>query len=413
VHRFRRRHGSTVARTLGTVVALALALIVQACGSASASGTIKTRFFGVHVPDLATAFPSSLDATVGAVDLTTNGVYWPDLETSDGVWDWTRLDSLVDQSHAHGAQPLLVLGQTPSWAAGGSAAAVPPMTAWKDYVRQAVRQYGTRVDYEIWPEPNIVSNWKGTPKQLAARVIAAAKIVHATAPKAVVVSPAMVLRMRYQRTFMDKFFGAKVHGRRVGRFLDAVGVDPYPQESGTPEDSMTLLGKARSILRAHHVDAPLWNVEINYGVAGDGQPISDHSSGTRQASYVVRTYVLNAAANVKRVYWLGWGTYDTLDVALATSAGSPTKAGTAYQVVASWLLQQKSRGCVNDEKEHLYSCRLLRDGRTSWVFWTTKGKTVVRAPKGSRHVASMTGDVAGTHAGKRLTVNGAPILVYH
>ena len=374
---------------------------------------MNSRFFGVHVPTLATAFPTDLADTVGAVNLTANRVYWPDLQPAgDAAPDFTRLDTLVENARAQGAKPLLVLGLTPSWA-GASSAAPPRMAAWQDYVRAVVTQYGAQIDYQIWPEPNIKSNWIGSPKQLASRVIAAAKIIHATAPDAVVVSPAMVLRMLYQRTFMDEFFAAKVDGKRVGRFIDAVGIDLYPKEADSPEDSMVLLRKAHSILRSHRVSAPLWNVEINYGVKGGGQTISQHSSAKKQASYVVRTYLLNAAAKVKRVYWLGWGSYDTMDVALTTSTGTPTKAGRAYEVVATWLAGQKARSCAVNKRKHLYSCELVRSGRSSWVYWTTKGRAVIRAPKGSRHVATMTGEVTRTHARKRLTVTTSPIRVYH
>jgi hypothetical protein len=406
-------------------------MVLQACAFASASvpasanGAAATasrattvgsasRFFGMHVTKLATSFPAELDNTVGAVDLTTNQVYWPDLQpTGDAPPDFTRLDALVQRAEEHGAKPMVVLGLTPSWLAASPAAA-PPMDAWQDYVSAVVAQYGTRIDYEIWPEPNIKSNWAGTPKQLARRVVAAAKIIHgATGGKAVVVSPAMVVRMKYQRDFMDKFFATKVGGKRVGNKIDAVGVDLYPSLTGTPEDSMTLLGKVRKLLRSHRVSAPVWNVEINYGVRGGGQTTSRHSSPTKQASYVVRTYVLNAAARVKRVYWLGWGSYPTMDVGLADSAGTPTKAGRVYPVVATWLAGQKSRTCETNKKKHLYSCKLVRNGRASWVYWTTKGRTVIRAPKGVRHKQTMTGEVSGTHAGKKLRVTHSPLFVYH
>jgi polysaccharide biosynthesis protein PslG len=403
-----------VARLVSTAAALAVALTVQACVPASASGGIDSRFFGMHVRDLETSFPTALDGRVGAVDLTTNGVYWPSLEPSDNAWDFTRLDALVAQARQHGAKPLLVLGQTPSWL-GSTPASPPDMTAWQDYVREVATQYGTTIDYEIWPEGNIKENWSGTPKQLAARVIAAARIIHqVTDGKAVVVSPAMVLRMQYQRAFMDKFFGAKVGGKRVGGFVDAIGLDPYPLVDGTPEDSITLIKQARAILHSHRVSAPLWNVEINYGVAGSHTGVNQGWSNRKQASYVVRNDVLDAAAGMKRVYWLGWFPFKEAQIQFVQSDGTtPTVAATALGVVRGWLVHQHARPCARDKKKHLYTCKLVRAGRASWVYWTTKGKTAVRAPKGSRHVATMLGDVSRTHAGKRIRVTSAPIRVYH
>src|SRR5690242_8722485 len=56
-----------------------------------AKGTaVKKAFFGMHIPTLIGGFPA---VPAGSVDLMTDGVYWPRLETSPGVFDLTRLES--------------------------------------------------------------------------------------------------------------------------------------------------------------------------------------------------------------------------------------------------------------------------------------------------------------------------------
>ncbi len=415
-----------------TGVATALTLAVQACGTATAHGpaadegqravttakaaTTTSRFFGMHAPQLATAFPK---VKVGALNLTTNGVYWPNLETAPGTWDFTHLDAVVSRARKNGAQPLLVLGQTPSFYSQSPSspqvwATVPDLAPWKAYVQTVVDRYGTKLDYEIWPEANIVSNWAGTQSQLATRVAAAAKIIHARAPRATVVSPAMVLRMAYQRQWMDKFFAQTVGGTLIGKSFDAIGLDAYPLERGAPEDSITLIGKARRLLASHKVTAPLWNVEINYGVVSGGNSTAHHSSATKQASYVMRTYVLNAAAKIKRVYWLLWGRYPTLDIQMVGTDGvTPSAAGRAYARVEKWLTGEKVQGCHQARHSHVYTCTMTRHGRTSWIYWVPSGRTSVPAPAGARHVQSMTGVVSNTHHGKAIRVTSAPVLVYH
>jgi polysaccharide biosynthesis protein PslG len=385
-------------------------MTVQVSVPAWASHTVNSRFFGMHVPTLARRFPPLLRGTVGAVNLSSDGVYWPRLEPSRGRYTWTRLDEIVQRAHRRGARPLLVLGQTPHWARR-SRAAVPPSAAWKHYVRKVVKRYGTRLDYEIWPEPNVRQNWTGSPWRLARLTVTAARIIHSVARRAVVVSPAMVTRLQYERTFMDKFFAAKVDGRRVGRYVDAVGLDLYPLENGSPEDSMTLLRQARTILRSHGVSAPVWNVEINYGVVAGGQSRAHRMTSTKQAAYVVRTYVLNAAAHVRRVYWLLWGHSRTLSVSLATRR-SRTRAGTAYLTVASWLNGQHVRPCVHSTRQHLYSCKLVEHGHASRVYWTTSGRTVVRARVGARFLQTATGHTTRAHGGQRLTITPSPVWVH-
>ena len=403
-------------RAVTAGVVLALGLSAAACTPASASGAVNGRFFGMHAPGLQTAAPS---AKVGAFNLTTNGVYWPRIETSPGHFDFTRLDAVVAAAQARHARPMLVLGQTPQFHstrpnATPVAATVPRMAAWKSYVTAVVERYGTKLDYEIWPEPDIITNWSGTKKQLAQLVAAASKIIHKKAGHAVVVGPALVLRMKYQQKFMNAFYGIKVGGKAIGSYVDAVGIDPYPTIKGTPEDSLALIQKAKTILRKHKVKKPLWNVEINYGVAGGGSTTTKHLSNHVQAAYVTRTFMLNAGAGVKRVYWLGWYRFTTMAIQMVRAdETTPTPAGKAYSVVRSWLLKQHAHACTRSKKTHVWSCKLVRKGHASYVYWTTKGKTHVRAPKGSRHVETMTGAVSRTHAGKKVTVTTAPVRVYH
>jgi hypothetical protein len=399
---------------LGSVVGLAV--LVSSCMPASAGIRAGDRFFGLHAPGLHTSFPS---AAAGSVNLTVNGVYWPQLEPTKGHFDFTALHALRASSRKAGAKPLLVLGQTPRYAsttphAANVIASVPKLKLWKRYVSRVVGEFGASLDYQIWPEADIAGNWSGSPKRLAHLTAAAARIIHAKAKSAVVVSPAMVLRMRYQQAFMDTFFGVRVGGKRIGHYVDAIGIDPYPLEKGTPEDSLALIRTARSILHRHRVTAPLWNVEINYGVVSGGTSRAPHFSAGKQSAFVARTYLLNAAAGVHRVYWLLWGRYRTVSIQMAKADGTGrTAAGEAYSVVRDWMLGQHVRSCLRDRKSGIWTCTLVKAHRVSHVYWVRSGKAHVRAPHGSRHVAQVSGAVRPTHSGKRLLVTRSPLRVFH
>ncbi|MGC4110517.1 MAG: hypothetical protein QM747_08870 [Nocardioides sp.] len=438
--RLRTRRGLTSmpGRMIVGVVAglVATAVLLQACGQASASGTsgsrlgadssrhtttsrasgsaVSARFFGMHAPTLDTAYPK---AKVGSYDLTTNGVYWPDIETAPGTYDFTKLDLLVDRARSKHAQPLLVLGQTPAFdstqpGAANVHATMPKMGAWKAYVSALVNRYGTKIDYGIWPEPNITENWSGTPKQLATLVSAASKIIHAKAKHAVVVSPAFVLRLKFEQKFMNAFFASKVGGKPIGRSVDAVGVDPYPLVNGTPEDSLGLIKDAGKILKKHKVKAPLWNVEINFGVVG-GHAGGKHWSNTKQQQYLVRNYLLDAGASVARVYWLGWFSFSEAAVQLVQSDGvTPTPAATSLGVVQTWLTGERVSPCARAKKTKIWSCKLVAKGHTSWVYWVTRGTAYVKAPQKTRKVSTITGSTKKTHPGKRLKVTASPIWVH-
>ncbi|HEX3932300.1 MAG TPA: hypothetical protein VHW64_16490, partial [Nocardioides sp.] len=91
---------------------------------------IGSHFFGMWAPSLPTSYPH---APLGALNLSVNGVYWPNLETAPGVFDFSHLDALVSDAESYNAKPLVVLGITPSFY-GSAHNAMPPLSAWKNYV---------------------------------------------------------------------------------------------------------------------------------------------------------------------------------------------------------------------------------------------------------------------------------------
>ena len=60
---------------------------------------------------------------------------------------------------------------------------MPNISAWKAYVSQVAKRYGSRLDYQIWPEPNIIQNWQGTTRQMAQLTVVASKAIHKYAGK--------------------------------------------------------------------------------------------------------------------------------------------------------------------------------------------------------------------------------------
>ena len=129
------------------------------------------------------------------------GTYWPEIETSDGVFDWSKMDAAVSQAVANGKDVMWNVAYTPWFhssnleahrsagyaATKGWAAAPSDLTAtmqvypalnsakWSRFARAAVRRYVGRIKYYVmWNEPNYrmwnssiqpqapVFNWKDT-----------------------------------------------------------------------------------------------------------------------------------------------------------------------------------------------------------------------------------------------------------
>ncbi|HET8970150.1 MAG TPA: hypothetical protein VFN19_03745, partial [Candidatus Nanopelagicales bacterium] len=128
-------------RVLAVAMALGLAATLLPAQPAEAASRVNGTFFGMTDSDVS-SFPS---ARPSAVRLWDSGVTWREIETSPGVFDFTRLDAAVNAARSRGSDVLLVLGQTPRFHAkrpGASsfyapgASSAPKLTAWKTYVRK-------------------------------------------------------------------------------------------------------------------------------------------------------------------------------------------------------------------------------------------------------------------------------------
>jgi hypothetical protein len=356
---------------------------------------------------------------VGSIRLWDSGVIWRQIERSNGVFDFSRLDAAVDTARSHGARVLLVLGQTPRFHAsrpssrgayGAGAASMPSLTSWRQYVYKVVRRYkGRGVDYQIWNEANVVGYWNGNASQMAKLTQVASGIINRNDSSAKVIGPAFALRLTTQRKWLSTFYAQRVGGKKVSAYVDAVSLNLYPLPSAAPEASMTLLDAGRTLLRRDGVSKPIWNTEINYGLLGGGS--AKDIARAKEAAYVGRTFVLNAAAGVKRVYWYAWDLQHLANTQLTASNGtSLTQAGVAYQVVRSWLLNTRVRGCARDSRG-TYTCTLGYSGGVKRIFWNPSRWVTVTAVGSARERVGLQGGVKPLTGGERLSVGQSPIMV--
>ena len=376
------------------------------------SANVPKTYWGMHVVSpIGAEFP---DAPIGAVNLTTSQTYWNQVETAPGSYDFSRLDAIVATSQEQDARPMLVMGFTPSFHAKQPAsptarATMPDEAAWRAWVTAVVERYGARLDYQVWPEPNITGNWEGTPEQMARLSVIAAEIIHDRAPDAVVVAPATALRLKGQQRWVDRFWGASIDGVRPGDVLDAVALDPFPLEKGTPEDSVDLLCRAQEILADNGVDLPLWTNEINYGVPSGGTSTVKPYSDVLQAAVVARTYVLHAALGVDRVYWLGWFSYHALAVQMERE-GATTPAGHAYSVVHDWLAGGRLPHCRVEDGVH--TCVVDRRDQELRIHWRVRGTSTVVAGEGAQHVETLSGERRRVEVGDPIRIGQSPVAVF-
>ena len=221
-------------------------------------------------------------------------------------------------------------------------------------------------------------------------------------------APATTLRLKPQRQWMSRFWATEVAGVPVADRVDAVALDPFPLEDGTPEDALDLICQAREILDKHGVDLPVWTNEINYGVPSGGTAGVKPYPDTQQAAVVARTYLLHAAMGIERVYWLGWFSYPGVAVGMERD-GAMTPAGQAYITVHGWLAGAPTPACLVDKG--LYTCVVKRDGRSLRIMWRERGTSRVTATDGATRVQNVAGDRQRLREGDVVRIGQSPLAI--
>jgi hypothetical protein len=270
-----------------------------------------------------------------------------------------------------------------------------------------VQRYGSsNVSYQVWNEANVSGFWSGSQAEMARLTKATYDVMRAVRPGARLVAPAFVTRSAAQRRALANFYAQRPDGRPVGGLVDVVSLQLYPTPSGTPESSMQVLAADRRILARHGVNKPIWNTEINYGLTG--RPVRAKSSGVQRA-YVARTYLLNAASRIQRVYWYAWDSGTITNTRMTYSSGAVGPGGVALRVVRSWMSGQRMHSCER-LKGGTYLCTLTSAGSVRRVFWNPVRTTTVGLPAGARTMSRLDGSRSSV-TGNRLRVTSTPIMV--
>lgn len=401
-------------RLLAVGTAVGLGLTFLPAQPVAAAARVPAPFFGMHDLNPAT-WPNT---QVGAIRLWDSGVTWREIETQPGVFDFSRLDSQIDTARANGAHVLVVLGQTPRFHStrpgrlgsyGLGAADMPKRWAWKRYVAKVVQRYkGRGVDYQVWNEANVSGYWRGTATQMAKLTKWTSQVVNNNDAAAKVVAPALATRLTSQRQWLRTYYAQRVGGKKVSAYVNVVSLNLYPLPKDPPEKSMTLLSASRTMLRAAGVRKPIWNTEINYGLLGGGT--ASNISRAKEAAYVGRTFVLNAANKVKRVYWYAWDLQKLANTQLTFDGESKTRAGVAYEVVRGWLLGTRARGCDRDRRG-TYTCTFTYGSGVKRIYWNPSRKVTVRAVGSATRWVGLQGASHPITGGEALGVGKAPIMV--
>lgn len=197
---------------------------------------------------------------------------WSAIQPARDQWDWSEADRVMVDIRAAGLEPVVVLGDSPAWAARRIGPMAPPLDP-EDFARFArafAARYGSWVRfYQIWDEPNLTIGWGGgtpDPAAYAALLRATAAAIRAADPDAVILLAGLAPTVEQGPwNLADWLFLERLYQLGARESFDIVAAKPYGFDTG-PEDRRVdpeVLNFSRAIL--------LREVMVRYG--DEGKPL--------------------------------------------------------------------------------------------------------------------------------------------
>ena len=338
--------------------------------SSGNTGGVQQSFFGADFNGAKVWPPTDGQnqvATLTGLRLWDSGIKWGQLNTSNGVYNWSGLDNWLDRAESANMDVLYTFGDTPQFAAAPTApsgcntpgayscAAPTDVNAdgtgtdnyFKSFVTALVTHAAGRIAfYELWNEPDCNCFWAGTTAQLVRMGQDAASIIRSLDPNAKILSPSA------HGPTMATWFDDYVAAGGAANF-DIVNVHMRGQHgtNASPEAFLTVYGQVITETQKRNLGSlPLWDDE--HGIL-QGQGLTDPDM---LAGYESRSLLLRAGVGIQRQYIYTWDSHSPYGLQGSLS-------GTAWNQTATWLIGHTISPCT--ATGNVYTCQ-LDNGMVVW-----------------------------------------------
>ncbi len=351
----------------GLALTLALALAPSAIAA-------PADFYGLEAKDIFAFNQAYRDAELPKVEAAGVGLMrqeflWRNIETTPGVYKWTKYDAFVRDTAKRGIEVMPVLIEPPAFRSSNPSGSEmsPPKNYGDlgDFGAVVSARYGTNGTFwtanptipkvpirrfQIWNEPNIPRFWPDgvNPAQYAAMLKAVYPKIKAADPGSEVVSAGISEPQNPccmpLREFVTKMYQAGVKGS-----LDTLALHPYWSNAA---GSITLVEAARKIMDdAGDTGSALRISEIGWATGGPTYFYNQTEAG--QATQLRTLYTELARRrvelNVKGIVWTIWRDHPppeewTQYTGLERTDGSAKPAYDAYKAVAAGTAPSPSFG---------------------------------------------------------------------
>jgi hypothetical protein len=386
------------------------AIIQGFTGYATPAGDVVSRqLFGLHAPPDSGAAPS---IPYGYLRLWDSGVSWAEMNPARNEFNFDKLAKAITVAQGKNAAVLYVLGKTPTWASGGSDSAPPKDMAYvREFIYAMCMKFGgTIASYESWNEGNLQTFWSGSPQQLADVTLAVNDAINTCKKNyATPIDPrvfAASTGTRAEGAFANNFSLYLAALKQLNWPVDGYTVHSYPSAAGGPDERIDGLAQFKTMLALNGAPTkPIYDSEVNYGLAGLGQDHVDIDEST-SAAYLSRTYIDSVRYGIASTFWFLWtdAYYSKLGIQL-TPASAVTQA--AWTATQSWLVGGRMQRC--GEFANVTMCQLTDGGGTlSTIAWTTSGTAKINTAGIGRQVCALSGSCTPL-AGSTIVIGIEPV----
>ena len=376
---------------------------------------IDDSLFGLHVKDAQLGVWPSIE--FGSIRLWDNGTAWTNIETSQGVFDWTNLDNAVTIANQNGMSDILmVLSGTPAWATNQrnplalpapDASGVPAnMADWDNWVRAVATRYKGKIKiYQPWNEANLSTFYTGTPAQMADMTKRAYDIIKSIDPGATVVAPSTGTRLGGP---FKKFYPAFLRELKARNWpVDVWAAHTYPASLGNTNDRQELANKWIDMLKvAKAPNLPLWDTENNYGLGGPGPENPEQDiDGAKAANWTAMTYLDAIRLGISRVYMYQWGPFNDL---WGIQYNETAPGAQAMDTLQEWIVGTTYRGCKESKRK--VTCNFSTKDGINQVVYSETGRKTFTAKKQYKQMCQLDGTCKPIPANGKVRTQG-PVLL--
>ena len=391
---------------------LLLLLVPAAPKPAVASpSAISNTFFGITVGPQSSGSSWPVPVPFGTSGKATGGSYWVNLEPSNGTYNWTPLDNIVNSARNAGITNVMyTFFETPQWASsnpsqscsatqklGVTGCAAPPknISDWNNFVTALVTRYKGEIQYyEPWNEPDVPSEYSGSIPQMVTLAQSAYNIIKSIDPSATVLTPSVSIGgvlssnpscgsstcwlAAYLAAGGGKYAdGVDFHGKACDSATSIcasnnIACPPNAIQECGDAPLITQINDARAIMANNGLSTkPLINTEGGYSDTAATKDLPN-ASADQQAAYVSRFYITQASEGLQTAVWFSWlqGIKGFNFTGFGTTAAE-AENNQAYRQTHAWLLGSTIEGPCSEDSASVWTCPLTQSGGThALIVWS-------------------------------------------